>query len=163
MKFGFLVKTTLLTEFLPQCELTLTMKSSANLQSTTLLKMGLIPLYSVENLSMEVLSFSEFLIHWGLIGLIGLIISWFLFRLGESVVLWQILIGEVNLAAATTLFPSCGVVPSLPVLLTSLGVQKICAPVRTAPVTISFEITICHTSKVSPIPATYSVIIWSIG
>ena len=81
-----------------------------------------------KNLVMEVLSFSEFLIHWGLTGPTGLIISWFISQLGQSVVLWKFWTEEVNLAAATAVFASSGLVSSLPVLLTYLGVQKIRAP-----------------------------------
>ena len=65
--------------------------------------------------------------------------------------------------AASTVFPSRGVVPSLPVLFTSLGVQKICAPLRATSVTISSEITVWRASKESLIPATSSMIVWSIG
>ena len=140
--FGFWVKTSLLLKFTPQRKLMSTLELSANLQPITLLEMSLIPQSSSKNPSIEVLIFSEFLIHWVLKVPIGLIISWFLFWIEELVVLWQIWIGEVNLAADTTLFPSHGVVTSLPVLLTSLGVQKICAPLRTVSVTISFDKTV---------------------
>ena len=116
-----------------------------------------------KNPLMEVLSFSEFLIHWVLTGPIILIIYWFLFRLGESVVLWKLLTGEVNLLVTTEAFPSRVVVPSMPVLFTSLLVRKICAPLRTVSVTVSFERTVWRASKVSLIIATSSVIVWSIG
>ena len=46
MKFGFGVKTALLPDFTPQRNLTSTLELSDNLQTTNLLKMGLIPLSS---------------------------------------------------------------------------------------------------------------------
>ena len=139
MMFGFRVKTALLLRFIPQLEFMSRLGTGANLQPTTLLKMGLRHLSSAKNLSMEVLSFFAFLIHWGLKGTIGLIISWFLFRLGESVILWQIWTEEVNLTSAMVVFPPCGVVLSLPFLLTSLWVWKVCTSLCTASVTISFQ------------------------
>ena len=63
IKFEILVKMTLLPEFIPQRQLMSTLESSANLQPTTLLKMGLRPLSSAKKTLMEVLSFLAFLIH----------------------------------------------------------------------------------------------------
>ena len=96
MKFGFLVKTALPLNFIPQCKLTSTLETSADLQPTNLLKMGLTPLFSAKKSLMKVLSLSVFLIHWGVTFPIVLIISWFLFRLGESVVLWKIELGKLT-------------------------------------------------------------------
>ena len=51
MKFGFWVKTALLPKFIPQLNLTLTLESSANLQPTTVLRMGLRPLSSAKSIN----------------------------------------------------------------------------------------------------------------
>ena len=150
MRFGFWLKTALPPNFIQHPELTSTLDLSENFQPTTLLKMGLQPLSSAKNPLREVLSFS------------ALIISWLLFQLGELVVLWQIWTGEVNLAAATAVFPSRGVVPYLPLLFTSHWVRKIRAPLRATSVTISFDRTVWYASKVSLILDTSYVIVWSI-
>ena len=51
VKFGFWVKTELLSKFIPQRKLTLMLESSTNLQSTTLLEMGLRPLSSAKTIN----------------------------------------------------------------------------------------------------------------
>ena len=70
---------------------------------------------------------------------------------------------RINLAVAKAVLTSRGVEPYLPVRLTSLGVRKMCAPLRAASVAISFGSTIWQAPKVSWIPGTSSVTSWSIG
>ena len=94
---------------------------------------------------------------------LGLIISWLPVLLGETVVLPLLQTGEVNLVDPTELLTSHVVVPSVPFRRTSAGVRKICAALRTASVTTSFETIIRRACKVSPLPATSSTIVWSIG
>ena len=53
--------------------------------------------------------------------------------------------------------------PSLPVRLTSLVFRKIHTLLHAASVTISFGSTVRHAPKVSRIPGTSSVTVWSIG
>ena len=57
--------------------------------------------------------------------------------------------------------PWCGALSACPA--SSLGVQKIRAPLRAASMTISFERTVWHASKFYLIPPASSVIVWSIG
>ena len=67
---------------------------------------------------------SEFLALVAMMDRLGLIISWFPFRVGELEVLLKIGLGGVNLAVATAVLTSRGMEPSLPVRLTSLRVRK---------------------------------------
>ena len=71
-------------------------------------------------------------------------------------------IWRVNLAVATAVLTYRGVDPSLHVRLTSLGVQKMRAPLRAASVTIFFGSTVWRAPEVSRIPGTSYVTSWSI-
>ena len=72
----------------------------------------------------------------------------------------KILIGGVNLAAATGMLTSGGVEPFLTFQLTSLVVHEMRGPLCALSVTISFYSTVWCASKVSPIPATFFVVRW---
>ena len=94
---------------------------------------------------------------------LGLTILWFPFRIVELEVLLNLGLGGINLAVAMAVLTSCGMEMSLPVHLTSLGVRKMCAPLRDASATISFGSTVWRAPKVYWIPGRSSVTIWSTG
>ena len=95
--------------------------------------------------------------------LLGLIISWLPVLIGEPVVLPPIQTGEANLVESMAVFPSHGVVLSVPIQLTSTGVRKKRAALHATSVTISLEIIVWSACKVSIFPAASSAIVWSIG
>ena len=67
---------------------------------------------------------------------------------------------KVNLLVSKTVLTSRGVDPTLSVRITSLGFQKMHAPLHAASVTISFGSTVWRAPKVSRIPGTSSVTSW---
>ena len=94
---------------------------------------------------------------------LGLIISWFPFLLGESVVLPPLRTREFNLVDPMVFLPSRVVVPSVPCRITFAGVQKTHAALREVSVTTSFEGAVRSACKVSTFPAASSATVWSIG
>ena len=130
-KFGLSVKTASLLKFIRKRKLTSALDSLVNLRPITLLKIGVRSLSLAGNPLMEESSGLASLIHWGPMIPLGLIITWFPVRIGEQFVLPKSRTGEVNLAETTAVFPFCGVVSSVPCLITSSGVRKHaqrCAP-----------------------------------
>ena len=79
---------------------------------------------------MEVLNIWEFLISTEPVGPFRLLISWLPILVGEMVVPAPIITGRFNAGELIELFPSRGVVPSLPVWLTSPGFRKTRATAR---------------------------------
>ena len=72
----------------------------------------------------------------------------------------KIWLGGVNLAVATAVMMSCGVEPSLPVWITSLGVRNMRAPLCTVSVKIYFGSTVWRVPKVTRISDTPSMTSW---
>ena len=77
-----------------------------------------------------------------ILGWLGLITSWFLKRAGETELGFETGLGELNLDLVSAMLTSLGVAPSLPVLLTFLGVQKMRAKLCAASVTLAFVSTV---------------------
>ena len=89
----------------------------------------------------------------GLMGPLGLLISWLLVLVAETVVPPTIITGEVNLGGVLEVFLSCGIVPFVSFRFTAAGSWKTCAPMCAASVTITFEEIVWHACAV-PLPAT---------
>ena len=105
---------------------------------------------------------SAFLASVTIMDRLGMTISWFPFHVGELEVLLKLGLGGFNLSVATVVLTSHGMEFSLPLRITSLGVQKMRAPLRVVSVSISFGSTVWHTPKVSRITGTSYVKSWSI-
>ena len=82
---------------------------------------------------------------------LGLIISWLPVLIVEPVVLTPILTGAANMVDLLALFPSCGVVLSVPCQLTYAGVWKTGAVLHAASEKISLERIVQRACKVSPL------------
>ena len=139
------------------------LSSGTVLGPITLLKIGVGCPCTAGNWLIEASSGSAFLASSGMMDRLGMKIYCVPVRVGELEVLMKFGLYRVILAINTAVFTPRGVEPSLSVLLTSLGVQKMCAPLRTASATISFGSIIWYAPKVSRIPFTSSMMIWSIG
>ena len=132
------------------------------LQPIKFLKMGVGCPCLGGKLLMEVLNGQVFLTFSGPMDPLGLKIPCDLVRVGKLDVPLKIWIGGVNLEVATMVLMSHCVEPSLNVRLTSLGVWKMCTPLCSMSVMISFGSTIWRAPKVSNIFGTSYVTIWSI-
>ena len=112
---------------------------------------------------MEVLNIWTLLTSIETVGNFGIPIYWLPVLIGEMVVPAPIRTGEFNLGGVMEVYTSRGVVLSLPIWLTSLGVRKTRAPLHAASVTITFKVGGWHACVV-PLPAaTPSGICGSIG
>ena len=112
---------------------------------------------------MEVSNVWASLLHWGPMDPLELIIYWLPVLLVELVLLPPIRTDESKLLDPMAVFPSRGVVPSVPCRIMSAGFSKTRVSLRAVSVTISFNRIVRRAFKVSPLPAASSAIVWSIG
>ena len=89
---------------------------------------------------MEMLNIWVFLTSTEPVSPFGMTISWLLVLVGDTVVPPPIRTGEFSLGYLMEVLQLCGVVPSLPVLLISPGVRKLCALLIVVSVMITFEV-----------------------
>ena len=106
----------------------------------TLLKVGVGSPFLVKFPLMEVWNIWAFLTSTGPVGPFGMTISWIPVLVGDAVVPPQIRTGELNLWKLMEVFLYRGMVPSLPILITSTGDRKTRALLRAASRTITFEV-----------------------
>ena len=106
----------------------------------TLLKMGVDPPFLAKFTLLEVLNIWVFLTSTEPVDPFGLTISWLPVLVGETVVPPPIITGEFILGDLVEGLQPCGVVPSLPILLTSPGARKMRALLRASSVMITFKL-----------------------
>ena len=140
MNFGLSLSTELLTKSILSRAYTSDIFPKTVLGPITFLKIDVGCPCTSKIWLMGALSGPAFLASVAVMDCLGLTISWFPVRVGESEVLLKLGIGGVNLAVAMAVLIYCGVEPSLPVQLTSLGVCKMCAPLRAASIHFSLSI-----------------------
>ena len=92
---------------------------------------------------------SAFFDLFAMMDCLGVVISCVPFRAGETEVLLELGLGGFNLVVATVELTSHVMEPSLPVRLSFLGVQKMCALLRAASVKLAFRSTIFREPQIS--------------
>ena len=103
-----------------------------------------------------------YLLHWGPMDPLGLIIYWLPVLIWELVVLPSIKTGEANLVDPMSVLPSCEVVLYVRFRLRSAGVWKTRTSMCAVSVMISFERIVSQACKISPLLAASSTIVWPI-
>ena len=112
---------------------------------------------------MDVLNIWAFLTYIELVGPFGLVISWLLVLVWETVVPPPIITGEFKLGDPMEVLPSYRFFPSVSCRIMSTGVRKTRTPLRATSVIITFKAIVWHACVV-PLPAaTPSEIHGSIG